>query len=98
LNCCVFVFTGSAGLLRLALVFVGTLVSSGSSLPASGISDELDEYPLELDELLELPVLPASCNPPGGAGFTSPELGVLDDDDPVSPGYGNCCPAFAGVL
>jgi hypothetical protein len=80
-NCCEFVFTGSAAtLLRLDRVFVGTLVSSGSSLPAYGFSDELDEYPLEFDELLELPALPASCNPPGGAGFTSPEPEVLDDD------------------
>jgi len=44
------------------------------------------EYPeseLELDELLD-PELPASCSPPGGAGFTSPEL----EDDPAgcSPG------------
>jgi hypothetical protein len=79
-NCCEFVFTGCAGFLRLDRVFVGTLVSSGTSLPAPGISDELDEYPPELDELLELPELPASCIPPGGAGFTSPELEELDDD------------------
>jgi hypothetical protein len=105
-NCCEFVFTGSAGLLRLDRVFVGTLVSSGSLLPASGLSDELDEYPPELDELLELPALPASCNPPGGAGFPSPELDEAgepeppeDEEEPAgcSPGYGNCCAGLFGA-
>jgi hypothetical protein len=93
-NCCEFVFTGSAGRLRLDRVFVGTLVSSGSSLPAPGISDEL-ELDEELDELA-LPELPASCKPPGGVGVTSPapedeEVGEAEDDPGCSPGYGNRC-------
>ena len=66
--------------------------------PAPGIppASEL-EYPDEL-ELLELPELPASCNPPGGAGFTSDFDELEEEDVPDSPGYGNCCAGLAGVL
>jgi len=87
--------------LRLDRVFVGTLVSSVSGDVGTLSALEL-EYPgceLEL-ELLD-PELPESCNPPGGGGFTSPELDEEDedDDDPsgCSPGYGNCCAGFFGT-
>jgi hypothetical protein len=76
---------------RLARVLVGTLVSSGSSGGLSALELEYPESEPEL-ELLD-PELPASCIPPGGAGFTSPEL---EEEDPsgCSPGNGNCFAAF----
>src|SRR5581483_4236731 len=100
-NCCEFVFTGSAVLLRLARVFVGTPSSSSFGEPTGWSAPEL-EYPDELDDELELlaPELPASCNPPGGAGFTSPAPPDDDDDDDPcasSPGYGNCCAGLFGA-
>jgi hypothetical protein len=54
------------------------------------------EYPESELELLELldPELPASFNPPGGAGFASPEL---EEDAGCSPGYGNCCAGLFGA-
>jgi hypothetical protein len=65
---------------------------------ASGNPESELEYPPELDELLELPALPASCNPPGAAGFTSPEPGD-EELEPAgcSPGYGNCCVGLFGA-
>jgi hypothetical protein len=55
------------------------------------------EYPGSELELLD-PELPESCNPPGGAGFTSPEPDEDEDDAAgCSPGYGNCCAGFFGA-
>jgi hypothetical protein len=84
---------------RLDRVLVGTLVSSASGEGGALSAFEL-EYPgSELELELLPPELPASCNPPGAAGFASPGLGALDDDDPVgcSPGYGNCCDGLFGA-
>ena len=84
--------------MRLDRVFVGTLVSSVSGDVGTLSALEL-EYPGSELELLD-PELPESCSPPGGAGFTSPELDEEDeDDDPsgCSPGYGNCWAGFFGA-
>ena len=92
------VVTGSPGtFFRLGLVLVGTLVSSVSGDAGASSALEL-EYP-ESDPELELldPELPASFNPPGGAGFTSPELEEEDDPAGCSPGYGNCCAGLFGA-
>jgi hypothetical protein len=95
LNRCVGGFTGSAGRLRLDLVFVGTPSSSSSDDEASPVFEL--EYPESELEPLDDPELPASCNPPGGVGFASPE--PEEDDDPCeSPGYGNCCAGLAGAF
>src|ERR1700745_2984495 len=99
-NRCVGVLTGSPGTFRrLDRVLVGTLVSSAAGAGAASSALEL-EYPgSELELELLAPELPASCNPPGGAGFTSPEPDEDEDDDPAgcSPGYGNCCAGLFGA-
>jgi hypothetical protein len=86
--------------LRLGLVFVGCTVSSASGKLPGGTSSLFElEYPESELELLD-PVLPASWIPPGGAGFTSPELeDDEEEEDPAgcSPGYGNCCAGLFGA-